>query len=128
MIASSLTLEDEGLTFTTNDSFAMVVGYEGSYNMNISLQVMTWQEEGVLVFHKFSSKGHLKIFLQEGHLVAEVASTEENIPVTTLEHYHTVLSDGTWHFIQFYIVQNRVGISVDNNTVTQTLPSLIRTG
>ena len=47
----SLTLENEKLTFTSSESFVRVVGYEGSYNMNISLQIRTWQEDGVLVFH-----------------------------------------------------------------------------
>ena len=94
LISSVLSLEEEELTFTTNESFVVVVGYEGSYNMNMSLQVKTWQEEGVLVFHKFSSVGHLKIFLQEGHLVAEIVTSEEDIPRTTLDHYQTLLSDG----------------------------------
>ena len=127
LISSVLTLKDEELTFTTSDSFVVVVGYEGSYNMNMSLQVKTWQGEGVLVFHKFSSVGHLKIFLQEGHLVAEIVS-EEDSPRTTLEHYNTLLSDGAWHYVQFFIDKTVVGLVIDSNTVMDTLPSLIRTG
>ena len=129
LISSVLTMEDKELTFTSSDSFVVVVGYEGSYNMNMSLQVKTWQEEGVLVFHKFSSVGHLKIFLQGGHLVAEIVTAEEDSPRTTLEHYHTIiLSDGAWHYVQFYIHKTGVGLVIDNNQVTDTLPSLIRTG
>ena len=128
LLSSVLTLKDEELTFTTSDCFVVVVGYEGSYNMNMSLQVKTWQGEGVLVFHKFSSVGHLKIFLQEGHLVAEIVSEEEDSPRTTLEHYHTLLSDGAWHYVQFFIDKTVVGLVIDSNKVMDTLPSLIRTG
>ena len=128
LISSVLTLKDEELTFPTSDSFVVVVGYEGSYNMNMSLQVKTWQGEGVLVFHKFSSVGHLKIFLQEGHLVAEIVSEEEDSPRTTLEHYNTLLSDGAWHHVQFFIDKTVVGLAIDSNHVTDTLHSLIRTG
>ena len=128
LISSVLTLKDEELTFPTSDSFVVVVGYEGSYNMNMSLQVKTWQGEGVLVFHKFSSVGHLKIFLQEGHLVAEIVSEEEDGPMTTIKHYNTLLSDGSWHYVRFYIDKTGVGLVVDNNQVADTLPSLIRTG
>ena len=128
LISSVLTMEDKELTFTSSDSFVVVVGYEGSYNMNISLQVKTWQEEGVLVFHKFSSVGHLKIFLQEGHLVAEIVTAEEDSPRTTIKHYQTLLSDGAWHYVQLYIERTVVGLIIDSNQVTDTLPSLIRTG
>ena len=64
----SATSESDVVTFTTSDSFVRVVGYEGSYNMNLSMQIKTWQQEGVLVFHKFSSKGYLKILLHGGQL------------------------------------------------------------
>ena len=128
LISSVLSLEEEELTFTTNESFVVVVGYEGSYNMNMSLQVKTWQEEGVLVFHKFSSVGHLKIFLQEGHLVAEIVTAEEDSSRTTIKHYQTLVSDGAWHFVQLYIERTGVGLVIDSNQVTNTLPSQIRTG
>ena len=127
-MSSVLTLEDEELSFTSSDSFVVVVGYEGSYNMNMSLQVKTWQEEGVLVFHKFSSVGHLKIFLQEGHLVAEIVTAEEDSSRTTIKHFQTLVSDGAWHYVQLYIERTGVGLVIDSNPVTDTLPSLIRTG
>ena len=95
LLPLSVTLENEDVTFTTGDSFVRVVGYEGSYNMNMSLQIRTWQEEGVIVFHKFSSKGYLKIFLHEGQLKAEIVSSDQKTPLTTLEHYDTGLESGT---------------------------------
>ena len=96
--------------------------------MNMSLQLRTWQEEGVLVFHKFSSKGHLKMFLHKGVLRAEIASESGGTPRTTLEHYDTPVNDGEWHTVQFYIAQTLVGLSLDQRTVRGSLPALIRTG
>ena len=72
LTAVHVSLENVVVTFTTSESFIRVVGYEGSYNLNMSLQLRTWQDEGVIVFHKFSSQGYLKIFLHEGQLLAEI--------------------------------------------------------
>ena len=121
-------LKNAEVTFTTSGSFAREVGYEGSYNMNMSLQLRTWQEEGVLVFHKFSSKGHLKMFLHKGALRAEITSESGGAPQTILEHYDTPVNDGEWHSVQFYIAQTQVGLSLDQHTVRGSLPALIRTG
>ena len=124
----SVSVHNEAVTFTTSDSFVRVVGYEGSYNMNMSLQLRTWQEEGVVVFHKFSSKGHLKIFLHEGRLRAEVVSEGGGTPLTTLEHYDALVPDGGWHSVQLYIAQTAVGLSICGRTITGSLPSQVRTG
>jgi hypothetical protein len=128
LTAASVSLENVAVTFTTIESFIRVIGYEGSYNLNMSLQLRTFQEEGVLMFHKFSSQGHLKIFLHEGQLKADSVSSGTQAPLTILEHYDTWLSDGEWHSIQFYIAHARAGLSINSHTVTGSLPSQIRTG
>ena len=128
LTAVSVSLENMEVTFTTSESFIRVVGYEGSYNLNMSFQLRTFQEEGILVFHKFSSQGYLKIFLHGGQLKAEIVSSETQTPLTTLEHFDTGLSDGEWHSIQFYIAHARAGLSINSHTVTGSLPSQIRTG
>jgi hypothetical protein len=126
--AVSVSIPNEEVTFQTSESFMRVVGYEGSYNLNMSLLLRTWQEEGVIVFHKFSSQGYLKIFLHEGQLLAEIMSSGPETPLAILEHYDTGLSDGEWHSIQFYIDHARAGLSINSHTVTGSLPSQIRTG
>ena len=128
LTAVSVSFPNEEVTFQTSESFMRVVGYEGSYNMNITLQLRTWQEEGVLVFHKFSSQGYLKIFLHEGQIKAEIASSETKTPLTILEHFDTLVNDGEWHSIQFFIAQTRAGLSINSLKVTGSLPSQIRTG
>jgi hypothetical protein len=126
--AVCVSFPNDEVTFQTSDSFMKVVGYEGSYNLNMSFQVRTWQEEGVMVFHKFSSRGYLKIFLHGGQLKAEIVSSDQNTPLTTLEHYDTVVNDGEWQSIEFYITQEIAGLSINSLTVTGSLSLQIRTG
>ena len=128
LTAVSVSFPNEEVTFQTSKSSMRVVGYGGSYNLNMSLQLRTWQEEGVIVFHKFSSKGYLKIFLHEGQIKAEIVSSDLQTPLTTLEHYDKLVNDGEWHSIQFYIAQAQAGLSINSHTVTGSLPSQIRTG
>ena len=35
--------------------------------MNFSVRLRTYQEGGLIMFHKFSSDGHMKMFLQVSH-------------------------------------------------------------
>jgi hypothetical protein len=128
LTAVSVSIPNEEVTFQTSNIFIRVFGYEGSYNMNMSFQLRTWQEEGVIVFHKFSSKGYLKIFLHDGQLKAKIVSSDPQTPLTTLEHYDTLVNDGEWHSMQFYIAHARAGLSINSHTVTESLPAQIRTG
>ena len=80
------------------------------------------------MFHKFSSRGFLKIFLHEGRMRAEVVSEAGGSPLTSIEHYDTLLNDGKWHMLQFYIMQNQVGLSINGQTSTGSLPAQVRTG
>ena len=118
-------LNDSCVTLTSSDSYAMVVGYEGSYNMNISLQLCTWQQEGVLVRHKFSSQGSLTISLHKGVVKAVVTTGDDD---TVMEYYNTV-SDGEWHGVEFFLAKTVVWLAVDDgDTVRGILPARIRTG
>ena len=128
LTAVGFSFPNEEVSFQTSESFVRVVGYEGSYNLNMSLQLRTWQEEGVIVFHKFSSQGYLKIFLHEGQIKAEIASSETKTPLTILEHYDTLVNNGEWHSIQFYIAHAQAGLSINSLNVMGSLPSQIRTG
>ena len=49
------------VTFKNSKSFAKLTGYEGSYSMNVSLEFRTYEENGLLVYHGFSSEGFVKV-------------------------------------------------------------------
>ena len=44
-----------------------------------------------------------------------------------LEH-PLVVSDGTWHKVEFNIVRTIASLLVENQTISDVLPQLIRTG
>ena len=116
-----VSLESDLVTFTTTDSFIRVVAYEGSYNLNLSFKIRTWQKEGVVAFHKLSSKGHLTVRLFNGKLLGEVFHGQEDGDSNSLEH-PLVVSDGTWHKVEFNIVRTIASLLVENQSVSVVLP------
>ena len=98
---------------------------------NISLlqylfQVRTWHEEGLLVFHKFSSSGHLKLLLSAGMLRCEVHT--DNELAVMLEQYDVMINDGDYHMLSLSMVQGNVSLSVDNLVISTPAQSHFRTG
>lgn len=49
------------VTFLTSNSYAILTGYEGQTTMNVTFSFRTFEESGLLVFHKFTSFGHVKV-------------------------------------------------------------------
>ena len=124
-MAKCALLNDDTITLTTGESFFRVVGYEGSLHLNISLQMKTWQEEGVLMFHKFSSRGHLRIDLFDGKTKGEVLDGDG---IVSLVESEKVVRDGKWHHLKLHILQDLMTLTVDSITSKVQLPSNIRTG
>jgi len=124
-MAKCVLLNDNTVTLTTGESFFRAVGYEGSFHLNISLQMKTWQEEGVLMFHKFSSRGHLRIDLFDGKTKGEVLDGDG---IVSLVESEKVVRDGQWHHLKLHILQDQMTLTVDSITSKVQLPSNIRTG
>ena len=74
------------------------------------------------------------LIFQEGRIKTEIVTSVGGHGggprggVTMLEHYQAVVSDGTWHHVQLYVVSRQAVQVLDNVTVSATLPSAIRTG
>ena len=56
------------ITFLTANSYAKLPGYEGTGTLNISLDFRTYEENGLLGYHRFTSPGFVKMFLQHGKI------------------------------------------------------------
>ena len=56
------------ITFLTANSYAKLPGYEGVNKLNISLDFRTFEENGLLAYHRFTSPGYVKMFLDTGKL------------------------------------------------------------
>lgn len=49
------------VTFVKPDSFAKLGGYEGSTTLNVSLAFRSYEEKGLIMFHKFITDGFVKV-------------------------------------------------------------------
>ena len=49
------------VTFLTTGSYAKLRGYEGVPSMNVSLAFRSYEEKGIILYHKFTSPGFVKV-------------------------------------------------------------------
>ena len=56
------------ITFLTANSYAKLPGYEGVNTLNISLDFRTYEENGLLAYHRFTSPGFVKMFIELGKI------------------------------------------------------------
>ncbi|XP_071445509.1 neurexin-4 isoform X1 [Hetaerina americana] len=111
------------VTFLTEKSHARLTGYEGVKSLNISLNFRTYENDGLLVFHKFTSDGFLKLFLERGKIKVEIATAGN--PTAILDNYDEVFNDGMWHPVILTVQTNRLILNVDGRPMmTERLLSM----
>lgn len=49
------------ITFLKEGSYAKLRGYSGGNTLNISLEFRTYEQHGLLIYHKFNTEGHVKV-------------------------------------------------------------------
>lgn len=49
------------VTFLTPGSFARLKGYEGVPSMNVSLAFRTYEERGIILYHRFTTPGYVQV-------------------------------------------------------------------
>lgn len=49
------------VTFLTSQSYANLRGYEGVHSLNVSLSFRTYEGDGLLLYHRFTSDGYVKV-------------------------------------------------------------------
>jgi hypothetical protein len=49
------------VTFVTSQSYAKLRGYEGVKSLNVSFSFRTYEGDGLLLYHRFTSDGHVKV-------------------------------------------------------------------
>lgn len=54
---------DQTLTFTTRKSHLQYPAFEDQQKINVSLEFRTYEEKGVLIYHKFSTNGYFQVCL-----------------------------------------------------------------
>jgi hypothetical protein len=49
------------VTFVTSQSYAKLRGYEGVKSLNVSFSFRTYEGDGLLLYHRFTSDGYVKV-------------------------------------------------------------------
>ena len=49
------------VTFLTSQSYAKLKGYEGVPSLNVSFSFRTYEGDGLLLYHRFTSDGYVKV-------------------------------------------------------------------
>ncbi|XP_014482279.1 PREDICTED: neurexin-4 isoform X1 [Dinoponera quadriceps] len=99
------------VTFLTKGSYAKLRGYEGVYSLNVSLSFRTYEENGIILYHKFTSPGFVKLYLEKGKLKVEL-QTRDN-PLVNLDNFYETFNDGKWHQVILTMARNSLILNVD---------------
>ena len=49
------------MTFVTDSSYAKLTGYEGVNYLDVTFSFRTYEEVGMLIYHKFINTGYVKV-------------------------------------------------------------------
>ena len=88
-------------------------GLCGSYNMNVSLEFRTYEKNGLLVFHRFSSEGFIKLFMEDARIKVLIEGSD--MPRVELDNFDQTFSDGKWHQVEIALGPNTATLTVDHN-------------
>ncbi|GLH10251.1 Neurexin-4, partial [Gryllus bimaculatus] len=114
------------VTFLTKQSHVRLKGYEGVNTMNVSFAFRTYEEDGLLVYHKFLHDGHVKLYLEDGKIKIELVTPGN--PKTWLDNYDDLFNDGRWHRVIMTIKKNKLILDVDNRPMETTRLLSMTTG
>ncbi|PSN48824.1 Neurexin-4 [Blattella germanica] len=99
------------VTFLTPNSYAKLKGYEGVRSLNVSLSFRTYEGDGLLLYHRFTTDGHVKLFLDEGKIKVELRTAKN--PKALLDNYEEVFNDGKWHTVILTVGTNNLVLNID---------------
>ncbi|KAL1514303.1 hypothetical protein ABEB36_003581 [Hypothenemus hampei] len=114
------------VTFTSSQSYAKLRGYEGMSSMNASFEFRTYETNGLMMYHAFSSSGFVAIYLEQGKLKVELVTP--NNPRVIFDNYQETFNDGRWHVVVLTIRTNDVTFNVDRRPMKTTRMLKIVTG
>lgn len=121
------------VTFLTRTSYAKLKGYEGVKTMNVSLAFRTYEPRGLMIYHEFSSKGYVKVYLEDGRVKTEIKTDEKEYHSSgdhrrgiILDNYDEEFNDGRWHILVLTIRPNSLVLEIDQRPMrTEKLFSII---
>lgn len=99
------------VTFLTRSSFTRMSGYEGMTQLNVSFSFRTYEDHGLMMYHKFKSRGYVKMYLEFGKVKIDIKTSEG--PRITLDNYDMEFNDGRWHSVMLTISHNNLVLDID---------------
>ncbi|GAB6032060.1 hypothetical protein CHUAL_010426 [Chamberlinius hualienensis] len=107
---------DSPVTFRTAESYGILKSNEGMPNLNISINFRTFNEEGLLLYHKFHSNyGSIKMYLNNGKIKIDLAVGD--IPRITIDNFQEMFNDGVWHKAVLMATTSYMELNVDKKPV-----------
>ena len=85
----------EVVTLRTPGAFLETLGREGDSVLNVSIEVRTYQQSGLLLYHQLGKKGHVRLSVSEGVVAVEVVIGDDSS--VHLAEWGTRVDDGGWH-------------------------------
>ncbi len=79
--------------------------------MNVSLEFRTFESDGLLVYHRFSSVGFVKLFLEEARIKVVIVAAD--MPNVELDNFDQTYNDGKWHKVEISMAKNKAILTVD---------------
>lgn len=123
------------VTFLRRTAYVRLKGYEGTRSLNVSLSFRTYEEKGLIIYHEFSSKGYVKVFLEDGRVKTEIKPDDKEIHSTgdhrrgiILDNYDEQFNDGRWHSLILTIKQNSLVLEIDQRPMRTEKLLTILTG
>ena len=85
----------EVVTLRTPGAFLETLGREGDSVLNVSIEVRTYQQSGLLLYHQLGKKGHVRLSVSEGVVAVEVVIGDDSS--VHLAEWGSRVDDGGWH-------------------------------
>ena len=98
----------EVVTLRTPGAFLETLGREGDSVLNVSIEVRTYQQSGLLLYHQLGKKGHVRLSVSEGVVAVEVVIGDDSS--VHLAEWGSRVDDGGWHQVGAEIELNFVEI------------------
>lgn len=113
------------ITFVSSEAMLKVGGYMQRV-MNCSFDFRTFNEQGLLLYNKFSVEGYVKLFLDTGRIRVELQG--KKTPVVLLRPFDEPLNDGRWHRTMLVVLTNRIELHIDGKPSITTRLFSMETG
>ncbi|XP_042220113.1 neurexin-4-like isoform X3 [Homarus americanus] len=104
---------DLTLTFLKREAHLRYPAVEDLRSVNVSLEFRSYEGKGVLIYHKFTTSGYFKLYLDEGKVKVDISAAQTPGKVV-LDNFDVSYSDGLWHKVMFTIAKNSMELTVDD--------------